>query len=274
MKRMYHGRVSDVTETQTPEAQEISELTIDELAQRTGMTVRNIRAHQSRGLLPPPTVRGRTGYYGQEHVARIELIREMQGQGFNLEAIRRLVDAAPAGAGEEPLRFLRAVTEPYTEEQPQLVTAADLAQRWASTDPKLLDRALKLGLLRPLGDGTFEDVSPRLTAAGEELGRLGVPADVALDLAAKVRRHADGVANAYIKLFLEQVWKPFEEAGAPEEQWPEVRAALESLRPLAAGSLLSLFGVAMAEASEEAFGREMDRLQRRRRSRAGKSARD
>jgi hypothetical protein len=34
---------------------------IDQLAQRTGMTVRNIRAHQSRGLLEPADVRGRTG---------------------------------------------------------------------------------------------------------------------------------------------------------------------------------------------------------------------
>ena len=48
------------------------ELTIDELARRTGTTVRNIRAHQSRGLLPPPTIRARTGYYGPEHVARVQ----------------------------------------------------------------------------------------------------------------------------------------------------------------------------------------------------------
>src|SRR5690242_21839225 len=87
-----------------------ADLTIDELAQRTGMTVRNIRAHQSRGLLPPPEVRGRTGYYGSQHLARIELIQELQAQGFNLEAIRRLVEAAPS-ATEEPLRFLRAVAE-------------------------------------------------------------------------------------------------------------------------------------------------------------------
>ncbi len=39
-------------------------MTIDELARETGMTVRNIRAHQSRGLLPPPEVRARTGYTG------------------------------------------------------------------------------------------------------------------------------------------------------------------------------------------------------------------
>ena len=37
-----------------------AELTIDELARETGMTVRNIRAHQSRGQLPPPAVRART----------------------------------------------------------------------------------------------------------------------------------------------------------------------------------------------------------------------
>ena len=58
------------------------ELTIDELARETGMTVRNIRAHQSRGLLPPPEVRARTGYYGPEHVDRLRLITNMQAEGL------------------------------------------------------------------------------------------------------------------------------------------------------------------------------------------------
>jgi DNA-binding transcriptional MerR regulator len=252
--------VSDVTEAP---GQTDGELTIDELARRTGMTVRNIRAHQSRGLLPPPTVRGRTGYYGPAHLARIELIQEMQGQGFNLEAIRRLVDAAPTSS-EEPLRFLRAVAEPYTNEEPEIVTGEELASRWGTQDPALLERAIKLGLLRPLGNGSYEEIAPRLTRAGKELEALGVPADVGLQLATRIRKHADGVARAYVELFVEQVWKPFEEAGAPEERWPEVRAALERLRPLAADTLLAIFGVAMADASEAAFGREIEKLQRRR----------
>src|SRR3954468_14137326 len=100
---------------------EDGELTIDELARRTGMTVRNLRAHQSRGLLPAPEVRGRTGYYGPEHVARVELIRELQGEGFNLEAIRRLVEGASGSSGEV-LRFARAVREPFEDEQPEIVT--------------------------------------------------------------------------------------------------------------------------------------------------------
>src|SRR3954467_9817108 len=182
MVTLLHRSMSHVT----PYHQTVSDLTIDELARQTGMTVRNIRAHQSRGLLPPPEVRGRTGYYGPEHLARIELIREMQGQGFNLEAIRRLVEAAP-GSSEEPLRFLRAVAEPYTQEQPEVLTGSDLADRWGTTDVALLDRAIKLGLLRPLGDGSFEDVTPRLTAAGKELERLGVPPGVAMDLATQIR---------------------------------------------------------------------------------------
>src|ERR1043165_2386507 len=95
-------------------------LTIEDLARETGMTVRNIRAHQSRGLLPAPEVRGRTGYYGPEHVARIELIRELQGEGFNLEGIRRLVTGSDA-ASSEVLAFTRAVREPFEDEEPQIV---------------------------------------------------------------------------------------------------------------------------------------------------------
>ena len=49
----------------------MAEFTIDELARETGMTVRNIRSHATRGLLPPPEVRARTGYYGPDHVARL-----------------------------------------------------------------------------------------------------------------------------------------------------------------------------------------------------------
>jgi DNA-binding transcriptional MerR regulator len=233
-------------------------LTIDGLAQRTGMTVRNIRAHQSRGLLPPPEVRGRTGYYGPDHVARIELIRELQADGFNLEAIRRLL-AGARGSSEEVLRFTRALRAPFEDERPQIVTAEELGRRWGTTDPTLLARAEKLGIVRPLGDGNFEELSPRLARASEELAALGVPPETALDVAATIRRHAEGVAAAFVELFLDQVWKPFEQAGRPPERWPEVREALERLRPLAAESLLAVFQLTMSEAVEEAFGRELDR---------------
>ena len=66
-------------------------LTIGELAAAAGMTVRNVRNHAARGLLPPPDLVARTGYYGESHLERLKLIRVMQAEGFNLEAIRCLL---------------------------------------------------------------------------------------------------------------------------------------------------------------------------------------
>jgi DNA-binding transcriptional MerR regulator len=242
------------------------QLTIDELARHTGMTVRNLRAHQSRGLLPPPAVRGRTGYYGAEHVARVELIRELQTEGFNLEAIRKLLESA-GGESDEVLRFTRAVREPFEDEAPEIVTLQELGEQFGADQPELLEKAQRLGLLRPLGDGRYEQLSPRLARAGAELGALGVTAEEGLELVARIRRHADSVAQAFAKTFIEKVWKPFDEAGRPEERWPEVREALERVRPLAADAVLSVFQLAMSDEAEKAFGRELERAARPRKKR-------
>jgi DNA-binding transcriptional MerR regulator len=234
-------------------------MTIDELARETGMTVRNIRAHQSRGLVPPPEVRGRTGYYGEEHLARIELIKELQADGFNLEAIRRLLEGA-GGSGAEVLNFSRALRAPFEDEQPEIIDMREMAERWGGrADPALIERAEKLGMMRRLGDGRIEILSPRLQRAGMELAELGVPAEVGLDVAAQVRTHARRVARVFIELFMDSVWKPFNRAGRPEEDWPKVRDALERLRPLASEALLAIFQQVMSEAVEEAAGRELQR---------------
>ena len=80
----------------SPEAE--LRLTIGELAESAGMTVRNVRNHRSRGLIGPPVLEVRTGYYGTEHLERLKLIRAMQADGFNLEAIRCLLGAGAADA--------------------------------------------------------------------------------------------------------------------------------------------------------------------------------
>jgi len=234
-------------------------MTIDELARRTGMTVRNIRAHQSRGLVPPPEVRGRTGYYGDEHISRIELIKELQADGFNLESIRKLLEGA-GGSSAEVLNFSRTLRAPFEDEQPEIVAAEELAERWGGAlDERLMARAEKLGLFRDLGDGQYEVLSPRLQRAGEQLAELGVPPEVALDVAAQVRTSARRVARVFIDLFMESVWTPFNEAGRPEEEWPKVREALERLRPLASDALLAIFQQVMSETVEEVTGREIQR---------------
>jgi DNA-binding transcriptional MerR regulator len=236
------------------------EMTIRELAERTGMTVRNIRAHQTRGLLPPPVVRGRTGYYNDEHAARIALTREMQADGLNLEAIRRVLDGGE-GAATEIFDFTRALRAPFEEEAPEIVEAAELAGVWGATgeepDPELMARAEKLGVLRRLPDGRVEVISPRLQRVAVALAELGVGPEGALASAEKLRRHADGVARTFVDLFVREIWQPFDRAGRPEGDWPKVREALDRMRPLASDALLAVFQIAMGEAVEKASERTL-----------------
>jgi DNA-binding transcriptional MerR regulator len=234
-------------------------MTIRQLAERTGMTVRNIRAHQTRGLLPPPLVRGRTGYYNEEHVARIALTREMQADGLNLEAIRRVLESGN-GAATEIFDFTRALRAPFEDEAPEIVEAEELAGVWgtgATPDPDLMRRAEKLGILRALPDGRIEVISPRLERAAVALADLGVGPEGALGTAEKLRGHADGVARAFVDLFVKEVWQPFDRAGRPEADWPKVREALDRMRPLASDALLAVFQIAMGEAVEKAGERTL-----------------
>ena len=235
------------------------ELTIDELARRIGMTVRNIRAHQSRGLLPPPEVRGRTGYYGPDHVARLKLIQELQADGFNLDLIGRLLDSA-GGSSSEVLRFKHALARPFGDEEPATMGVAELVAEWGTADPALLRRAVALGLVRELPDGRYRLPSPRLARAGRELLALGVPLERSLEILAGVREHADRIAEIYVDVFLETIWRPFERAGRPSEGWPAVQEALERLHPLASEALVAVFGMAMKDAVDRESARVLERM--------------
>ena len=79
--------------------------------------------------------------------------------------------------------------------------------------------------------------------------------DAVLAAAEKLRRKADDIAQLFTDLFLEQVWKPFDEAGRPEGDWPKVRETLERTRPLGADVLMGVFQIAIAEATDKAIGR-------------------
>ena len=237
------------------------ELTIDQLAQRTGMTVRNIRAHQSRGLLPPPEVRARTGYYGSDHVARIKLIQEMQAEGYNLKAIERLVQGA-TGAVEEALGFKRALLAPFGDEQPEYITQEELDQRFKGPyEDKVMRKVVKLHLLRPLGDGRYEVPSPTLLRAGEELINLGVDINHVLAVAEQILRHSRAVAQAFVRLFVDDVLGPLPTPGAEDSsaEWARLREALERLRPLASDALLAAFQQTMTYEAEKRFNRVLDK---------------
>ncbi|MBS1862205.1 MAG: hypothetical protein JSS68_10900, partial [Actinobacteria bacterium] len=185
--------------------------------------------------------------------------REMQAEGLNLEAIRRVLEHT--GSSQEIVDFARAIRAPFEDETPEIFDAAELAASWQveEVDPKLLRQADALGILRELPDGKIEAISPRLQRAGTEMIELGVSPEAALALAEKLHEHAEGAAHAYVDLFVKEIWEPFDRAGRPEADWPKVREALDRLRPLASDALLAMFQLTMGEATEKAAERTLQR---------------
>src|SRR5580692_11105609 len=238
------------------------DLTIEQLAAEVGMTVRNIRNHHSRGLLPAPEVRARVGYYGADHVARLRLILDLQADGFNLAAIERLLSGSD-GLAERLLGLRTAVTTPFEPESPELITAEELFKRFGDVDAKDIERVRRLKLLVPLGDGRFEAPSPALLGAAEQVVALGIPLHAALVLVEKVSRDCESISRAFTKLFLRELWQPFDAAGQPDEGWDELIAGVSSLRPLASEALLALFKQRMTAQLEDAFGKVLEHQAKR-----------
>jgi DNA-binding transcriptional MerR regulator len=239
-----------------------NQLTIEQLAAKSGMTVRNIRAHQARGLLAPPEVRLRVGYYGPEHVAQLRMIRDLQNEGFNLGGIKRLFDDSE-GTAQRLVQFRHALTEGHREPA-ETLTRSELAQRFrvkGREGARVLARAERLGLLHPVGGDAYEAPSPSLLAVAEEVVAQGISLDAALGVFEEIERHCDGVARAFVKVFVGEVWRPFQRAGMPPDRWPEIERAIERLRPLSSQAVIAIFGRRMSAQIDAAFGDTAERLE-------------
>ena len=250
------------TKSTQPEGAEEATLTVEQLAYETGMSVRNIRNHQSRGLLPPPEVRARIGYYGSQHVARLRLIQEMQGEGFKLSAISRLIGEHGADA-DRFVGLRQAVTAPFATEAPEVLSREELAERFQVDDDRLLGKAQKLGLLIDLGDERYEAPSPALLRAAEDVLKMGIDLRAALAAIEKLSRNSQSSARTFVNLFVEELWKPFDEAGRPDEGWAEIIESIERLRPLAVEALNATFRLTLTTEVEKAFGEVLERRKKK-----------
>jgi DNA-binding transcriptional MerR regulator len=245
--------VSSAPQFAEPESRH--QLTIEQLAAESGMSVRNIRAHQARGLLNPPEVRARVGYYGPEHLEQLRVIRDLQEDGFNLGAIKRLLDDTQ-GTAERLQRFGRALSAVATPERGQILTLEELGRRFrvsAQDAPEVLAEAERLGVLVPIGHGRYRVPSPSLLAIAEEVVGRGISLRSALAVLEDIDRHCDSVSRSFVELFVHEIWKPFAQADMPAERWPEIEHAVERLGPVASEALMAIFQRRLGAQLEGAF---------------------
>ena len=68
------------------------DIAIGELSRRTGVKVTTVRYYEEVGLMPaPPRTGGRQRRYGEAEVSRLEFIRHARDLGFEVAAIRELL---------------------------------------------------------------------------------------------------------------------------------------------------------------------------------------
>jgi DNA-binding transcriptional MerR regulator len=131
-----------------------------ELAALSGMSPRNIRAHQTRRILHPPVRSGRASCYDDSHLRRLTEIRRLQDQGFNLVAIEAVLgDGGAAGDG-----------------------MGALLRRVGTHHPRLVDGLHRHGVIRRTPDGTLRPAHPQVLRSVLDLHRAGVPAPLSLQV--------------------------------------------------------------------------------------------
>ena len=210
-----------------------AQLTIEELARQAGTATTTVRMYQSKGLLPPPERRGRVGYYGRGHLARLRLIAQLQEQGFSLASIKQLTDAWEGGRGlEDVLGLETQVAAVWAPEPPARLRLTEFKELFAgqAITPPIIRRAVRMGLVGL--DGISVTVkSPKLLAIGLELVRAGIPVTETIDELEALQGMADSIAERFTAVFERNVWEPFVAAGLPAEQ---IRPLTESLQRLSA----------------------------------------
>ncbi|WP_224766311.1 MerR family transcriptional regulator [Nocardioides campestrisoli] len=226
-------------------------LTLEELTARVGMSVRNVRFYTSRGLVPPPIRRGRSGFYTADHVARLELVQELQSHGLTLSAIERYVASIPENASAEDVALHRTMLAPWMAEHPVPMTRAELEGRAGrELSPDDLATLQELGIVEP-ADGGFTVAVSQLSV-GLGLLELGYPVEAAKAATDLYARHGREIAEELYELFRTMVWPKYKESGMTPERLQEV---VERLKPLSVTSLVSAYEAAMDEAKREGIRR-------------------
>ncbi len=222
-------------------ADDRADLRIDDLARAAGTTVRNVRAYQDRGLLPPAVRRGRANVYQQAHLDRLRLIAELLDRGHTLAGIKELLDAWESGTGlGGVLGLVAEVTAPWTDEEPVLLGRAEMVERFHGVeDRQAIAHAVRLGVLLPVPASAGEDAaefqvpSPDLLDVAVELHALGVPLPAVTAHLEELRRDIGHLARRFVEFSAVHIFVRYAGHQLTDDEAAEAVGTVRRLRPLA-----------------------------------------
>lgn len=195
------------------------EMRIDELSRRASVPTRTIRYYTQQGLLSPPRLQGRVGFYDERHLERLRLIKELQEKRFlPLSVIKSVIRHYESGENLEtmlaPLDILYQPRWDATERTE--FTRVELA-REAGVAESVIDAAEDMGFLFPTRKGrekryTTDDVHML------DVAKRWIELGISRDLGRLYRESLEEISQMQVEAFNRSVVAPLvKEKLAPEE---------------------------------------------------------
>jgi DNA-binding transcriptional MerR regulator len=245
------------------------EFRLDELARRAKVPSTTVRLYQSKGLLAPPRLEGRTGWYDESHLSRLRLIARLQDEGHSLAGMGRLLAQWEQGRGLDAVIGVEAELDALLGGvHAILLEVGELLERFpaGSMTSDLMQRAAQLQLIEMTEDGKVRVADRRFLETGSALAHLGVPLDVVLDEWEALVAHTGEIAQRFVRIF--------EHYLAPDDWQTELdtrtarslAGSLAQLQATARQVIVAALDASLARLGRERLGQLIDQPQSRRSS--------
>jgi len=239
------------------------EFTVDELASRAQMTVRNVRAYAGRGLIAAPRLEGRTGFYSREHLQRLQLIRQLVDRGYTLAAVERAIEGAPNTAAGHALDLINLLDLPNDEGGHEIMSRDALAAlAGVPRDDALIDSMEAFGLVQWM-DGDRDQVrlvEPTVVRTGAAAVAIGLAPETVIALFPFLQSRLREIADTFVREVSAEIIKPFVDAGLPAGDWPRILRTVENLLPIASQVTLGIFRSELRSAIEIEIGANLAQI--------------
>ena len=238
----------------------MAEYRLDELAEISGVSARNIRAYRERGLLDPPRRVGRSAYYDDYHLSQLRTINQLLRRGFNSAHIAEFFASMRQGADlADILGIQRAVLGPGRgPEAPAERSSAGAAAKPARPavdippDSEEARRLIDYGLAE-LVDGRIVMTDTRI---GDIVARSAEPlvyVRALLHIDEATREAIDGLAARFVRALDDFIAAQFGKDYAPgPEQIGEFSSVVQDYRDLWSSVVSSRLDRALHEQANNA----------------------
>ena len=235
-----------------PHVRAADELTVDELAAAAGIPVRRIRFYAGKKLLPPPRLDGRTGLYGPAHLARLQLVADLQEAGYTLAAIEDVLAGLPDDADADAVALTGTLVAPGQTGPAMVLSRDELDERLGrEVDDDQVAALERAHLLTTDADGTVHLTASQLDFAQRMLA-VDAPLDALVEAGLLVRRHARSLAEDLQGIFERRILAEYDDPDPAERE--QLREVARALRPLTIQAIVTAYQESLEQVVRESRG--------------------